>query len=153
MSNEPLPNYELSAPIDSEKVKNQEQRKTIISLVLGIVLVLGLIIAFLIFLLHPNTPEGYVARIRDVFIIIMAFESLLIGAVMVILAIQIANLTNLLQNEIKPILDSTNETISTLRGTTTFLSENISEPIIKLNEYMAGLVKLFDIIGSGKRKK
>lgn len=153
MSDKSLPNDELSAFNHSEKEKIQEQRKTIISLVVGIVVVLALIISALVYLLHPNTPEGYVARIRDVFIIIMAFESLLIGAVMVILIIQIANLTNLLQNEIKPILDSTNETISTLRGTTTFISENISEPIIKLNEYMAGLVKLFDIIGSGKRKK
>jgi len=82
----------------------------------------------------------------------MAFESLLIGAVLVILIIQLARLTNLLQNEIKPILDSTNETVSTLRGTTVFLSNNLSEPLIKLNEYFAGFMKLLDILGIGQRK-
>jgi hypothetical protein len=58
-------------------------------------------------------------------------------------------LTNLLQNEIKPILDSTNETVSTLRGTTQFVSEHLSEPIIKLNEYVAALQKLLELLRLG----
>ena len=44
-----------------------------------------------------------------------------------------------LQNEIKPILDSTNETISTMRGTVTFLSDNLAEPVVKLNETFAAV--------------
>jgi hypothetical protein len=90
--------------------------------------------------------------LRDVFIIIMAFESVFIGAVLVLLILQLARLTNLLQHEIKPILDSTNETVSTLRGTTMFISNNLSEPIIKLNETLAGISKLAELIGLGKRK-
>jgi len=46
----------------------------------------------------------------------MAFESLIIGVTLVILMIQLATLINLLQNEIKPILNSTNETVNTLKG-------------------------------------
>jgi hypothetical protein len=80
----------------------------------------------------------------------MAFESLIIGAALVVLAIQIASLVNLLQNEVKPILKSTNETVNTLRGTTEFLSENMVEPVIKLNSYLAGLRKLFNIFGIKK---
>jgi hypothetical protein len=66
----------------------------------------------------------------------------LVGVVLVILIIQLARLTNLLQNEIKPILESTNDTVNTIRGTSVFLSENLVGPVIKLNEYIAGLVKL-----------
>jgi amino acid permease len=77
----------------------------------------------------------------------MALESLLIGAALVVLIIQLASLINLLQNEVKPILKSTNETVNTLRGTTEFLSENLVEPVIKLNSYLAGLKKLFDLFG------
>ena len=107
----------------------------------------------LVFLLSPGLSSGEtVARIRDVFIIIMAFESLLIGAVLVILIFQMARLTNLLQNEIKPILDSTNETVSTLRGTSRFLSDNLAEPVIRLNEYAAGLQKLLEMFGITKIK-
>jgi hypothetical protein len=77
------------------------------------------------------------ANLRDVFIIFMAFETLLIGFVLVILIVQLARLINLLQNEIKPILDSTNETVSTMRGTVTFISDNLAEPVVKVNEYFA----------------
>ena len=131
---------------------DQESKRAAIIIGLVVFLILAGIIAALVVLLHPNTDAAYVARLRDVFIIIMAFESVLIGAVLVLLIFQLARLTNLLQHEIKPILDSTNETVSTLRGTTTFISDNISEPIIKLNEFLAGFSKLIDIFGSGKRK-
>jgi hypothetical protein len=87
------------------------------------------------------------AKIRDIFIIFMAFESLVIGAALIILVIQVASLINLLQNEVKPILDATNETVNTLRGTTTFLSENLVEPVIKLNSYLAGLRRFFQLFG------
>jgi hypothetical protein len=67
----------------------------------------------------------------------------------VVLVIQFASLINLLQNEVKPILQSTSETVNTLRGTTEFLSENLVEPVIKLNSYLAGLRKFFNLF-SGK---
>jgi amino acid permease len=81
----------------------------------------------------------------------MAFESLIIGAALVILVIQIATLINLLQNEVKPILKATTDTVNTLRGTTEFLSENLVEPVIKLNSYLAGLRKFFNLFGMNKK--
>jgi len=69
---------------------------------------------------------------------------------------QLAVLTNMLQHEIKPILDSTNETINTVRGTTTFLSENLVEPVVKLNSYLAAFTQVVDSLGAlgrfGRRK-
>jgi len=111
-------------------------------------LMLAGIIGAVIGLLQPNTPTE---KIRDIFIIFMAFESLVIGVALVILILQIASLMNLLQNEIKPILDATNETVHTLRGTTTFISENIAEPVIKLNANLAGLQRVLEVLGI-KRK-
>jgi hypothetical protein len=108
-------------------------------LVIGAVFVIGLITAGLILLLQPGTDTG---RIRDIFIIFMALEFLLIGIVMIILIIQIARLTLLLQNEITPILKTTNETANTLRGTTIFLSEHLVEPVLKMNQYLAGLNRI-----------
>ena len=80
----------------------------------------------------------------------MALESLIIGVSLVVLIVQVASLINLLNNEIKPILDATNETIATLRGTTQFLSENLVEPVVKLNSYMAGFQKMLEILGMKK---
>ncbi len=70
-----------------------------------------------------------------------------------ILILQISALINLLQNEIKPILDATNETVHTLRGTTAFLSENMTEPVIKLNSSLAGFRRVLDILGVKKNHK
>lgn len=96
-------------------------------------------------------PESTTAKVRDIFIIVMALESLVLGVAVIVLIIQVATLINLLQNEIKPILDSTNETVNHLRGTTQFLSNNLVEPVMKLNEYLAGLRKLFDFIRPDRR--
>jgi uncharacterized membrane protein len=115
------------------------QRSILIGIIVGAILLIALIVGSVILLASPRTDT---ARVRDIFIIFMALESLLIGLVLIILVIQLARLINLLQNEIKPIMDSTNETVSTLRGTATFLSDNLVEPVIKLNEYLAGLKQI-----------
>jgi len=131
-----------------------KQRLTIIGIVLLIIIILGLLITGLVFLISPGlTNIETVARLRDVFIILMALESLLIGLALSILIIQIARLTNLIENEVKPILNSTNDTISNLRGTTKFLSDNLVEPIIKLNEILAVFQRLNDILKITKKEK
>jgi hypothetical protein len=141
--------------VDAPDIKlfdqTRRQRQIIIGICIVVVLLLALVITSLIYLLHPNTQPDQVARIRDVFIIVMALESLLMGLVLTILIIQLARLINLLQNEVKPILDSTNETVNTLRGTTNFLSDNLVEPVIKLNEIIAMITRLGEILG-GNRK-
>jgi len=115
------------------------KRVIVVIAVIAILVVAGLV-AGTVFLLKADAATA--EKMRDIFIIFMAFESILIGSALVILAIQLAVLINLLQNEIKPILDTTNETINTIRGTANFLSSNLVEPVIKLNEYVAALRKI-----------
>ncbi len=125
----------------------RKRRLTIAGIIVGIIIILGLLITGFIFLINPNlTSYETVARLRDISIILIAIESLFIGMALIILIIQIARLTNLIQNEVKPILDSTNETVSNLRGTTKFLSDNLVEPVIKLNELMAVLQRLLVLL-------
>jgi hypothetical protein len=126
--------------------KNETWRK--IGLIVGGILILALIGTGLYFLFRPSTDTG---RVRDIFIIFMALEFFVIGLALIILIIQLARLINLLQHEVKPILDSTNETARTLKGTTAFISDQLVEPIIKLNEYLAGLSKLLTIFRSKEK--
>jgi hypothetical protein len=100
------------------------------------------------FLLQPGTPTD---RIRDVFIIIVALESLVIGVALIVLIVQLASLINLLQNEVRPILSSTSETVNNLRGTVQFLGENLVEPVIKLNGYLAAMSRVIELIGIKKK--
>jgi hypothetical protein len=135
---------ETPAPEEEAARRLRKQRWTLAEIIAGVIILLAGIVVAVIFL--AKSPAA-AANVRDIFIIFMALESLLIGAALVVLIIQIASLINLLQNEVKPILKSTSETVNTLRGTTEFLSENLVEPVIKLNSYLAGLKKFFDLFG------
>jgi hypothetical protein len=126
-----------------------EQKKIIAGVLVFFAIASCVVFLCVAFLL--NQPPQNVAQIRDIFIIFMAATSLLLAFVLVILIIQLARLINLLQNEVAPILDATNETMANLRGTTTFLTENLTEPVIKLNEYMAGFGVFWQAIGLAKR--
>ena len=129
------------------QASNRKKLWIMVGAISGVVIVLALIALVVYALLQNDTRT---ANIRDIFIIFMAFESLIIGAALVVLIVQVASLINLLQNEVKPILESTSDTVNTLRGTTEFLSENLVEPVIKLNSYVAGLRKIFGIFGTKK---
>ena len=123
-------------------------RRTLIGVTIGAIILLVLLGLAIVYLLQPASPTD---RIRDVFIIVVAFESLVIGVALVILIVQLASLINLIQNEVRPILDATNETVNTLRGTAEFLGENVVEPVIKLNGYLAGLYRMLELMGIKKK--
>jgi hypothetical protein len=130
---------------------DRQQRNVIIGISAGIVLFLVLVIGTVILLMRPEMPAESVARIRDIFLIFMAFLSLLIGFALVILIIQVTSLINLLQNEVHPILKATTETVNNLRGTAEFLGENVVQPVIKLNGYLAGLQRVIELMGIKRR--
>jgi hypothetical protein len=134
---------------EEEKGGSGSRKIVAILIIAGVVLValIGLAVFFLL-----RMPADDTARIRDIFIIFMALESLLLGIVLIILIVQLAKLTNLLQNEVKPILESTQETVSTLRGTTEFMSDNLVQPVMKMNEYLAALGQLVAIVGISRRR-
>jgi hypothetical protein len=133
-------------PSSQEAERRQKNIVTII--IVGIVVLLLLLGIAIYFLLQPTTPTD---RIRDVFIIVVALESLVIGVALIVLIVQLASLINLLQNEVRPILTATSETVNTLRGTAEFLGENVVEPVIKLNGYLAGMNRVIELMGIKKK--
>lgn len=126
-------------------------RNIIISVVAIAVVVVALLGTAIYFLLRPETSADEVGRIRDIFIIVVGLETLVIGVAMVVLLIQLASLINLLQNEVRPILQAASDTINTLRGTADFLGESVVEPVIKLNSYLASIQRVIELMGL-KRK-
>ena len=139
-------------PTPEELAEKREQEKqmkrTMTGVIIGVVILLALLGLAIFFLLQPATPTD---KIRDIFIIVVALESLVIGVALVILIIQLAGLINLLQNEVKPILKATTDTVNHLRGTAEFLGENVVEPVIKLNGYLAGLYRMLEMMGVKKK--
>ena len=155
IQDEGMENPNTTVPSKQELIKpstgsDSSKRIAIIAAIVGVIVIAILVIA-VVFLFQA--PLDTTAHIRDIFIIFMALETLILGLVLITLVFQIARLTNLLQNEIKPILQSTNETISTLRGTTTFLSDNLTQPVIKINEYLAAIQQFVQLFGLGRKRK
>lgn len=137
-----------SAPSIPSPTTEQPKRNIVIPIVIGVIVLLVLLGLAIFFLLQPTTPTD---KIRDVFIIVVALETLVIGVALIVLIVQLASLINLLQNEVKPILHATSDTVNTLRGTAEFLGENVVEPVIKLNGYMAGMTRMLELMGLRKK--
>ena len=142
----------IPSPRSEENTTSVDQeRKTkriIAAVIVGAVIILAILGGLVYILMQDSTPTD---RIRDIFIIVVALESLVIGVALIILIIQLASLINLLQNEVRPILTATSETVNNLCGTAEFLGESVVEPVIKLNGYLAGMNRVIELMGIKKK--
>lgn len=145
-----VPSQESEQQPPTSGSSNRRQTMVLVGAVLLLVLlVVGAIAAAAALVSNPDQTE----TLRDVFIIFMALEFLVIGLALIVLIVQLARLTALLQNEVKPILESTNDTVETLRGTTAFLSEKLVDPVMKVNSSIAAVrraLKMFQFDGSDR---
>ncbi len=86
------------------------------------------------------------AFVRDLASVLLAIESLFIGGVLIVLILEIRSLAKLLREEIKPILDSADETVRTVRGTTTFVSDTFVNPVIRASGFASGILRALRIL-------
>ena len=105
-----------------------------IGLAVALVLVL---VGGVIYFLASNPVRAQV--VRDLFIIFIALEVLIVGALLSILIWQIYRLIRMLQEEIVPVLRSTQEAANTVKGTASFVGEHVVSPVAKASGYLAGL--------------
>jgi hypothetical protein len=95
----------------------------------------------------PSPGAVVVSLLRDVAIVFVAFETMVIGVLLVVLMLQVQSLVVLLRDEIRPMLEAANETLATVRGTTQFVSHNVVSPVVKWSGYLAGLRRVLQQIG------
>ncbi len=131
------------APRELTPEELRQQRILVAWLVIGGLVTLAAVVAAVMFLL---ADPARTANIRDILVIGLAVLMLLIGLTLIILLVQVARLVTMIQNEVRPVLDSANAAVNTLRGTAEFLSDNLSEPVIRLNSYLSGFRKVWETI-------
>ncbi len=123
-----------------------EQRssgKIWVALLAGLLIFFGLLIGLVYYLLQPSTDT---ARIRDIMIILLAVEGLFIGVALVVLMVQVGLLVYVLHEEVRPILESLQDTVHTVKGTTVFLSDHLAKPVIQVKGYVAVLRSLKELL-------
>ncbi len=98
-----------------------------------------------------RTQAATIEAVRDILLIGLALESCLFGIVLLFMLLMIVRLVNMLEFEIKPILEKTNETVGTIRGTTTFVSKNVVKPVTEARVHMAGIRRAFKALFGNPR--
>lgn len=132
----------MEAPVTQESIHTGDEgspistRHIIIGAVVGLLFFI-LLVVLVVWLASNYAPE--LEAVRDIFIIALALESCIFGVLLTIMLIMLVRLVNMLEFEIKPILEKTNETVGMVRGTTTFVGENVVRPVVKGTAFMAGV--------------
>jgi hypothetical protein len=110
----------------------------------GLVLIVFVLLVIISLTLYGLVTHPILTSIlRDISIITLALVTIIIGLFLIVLIFQLQSLIALLRDEIKPILDSANETASTVRGTTTFVSDAVVTPMIQVISLAAGVGQTF----------
>jgi hypothetical protein len=94
-----------------------------------------------------SRDEAQTRAARDIFLILLAMEFMVVGVALTVLVIQLARLVLLVEMEIRPMLENANETLDALRGTTLFISETLIEPVLKLQSSLAGIQRVLEVLG------
>lgn len=104
-----------------------------------ILVVFGVGLAFAL-LAPPQATALRFGMVRDILLILLVMEGILVLIALTALVLQVARLAGMLQNEVKPILDDSKETVEIARDTAQFVGRNVTSPLVKMKAFWAGLV-------------
>ena len=133
-------NPDLSPPVP-EPSGTGINRRVVLAASLAVLVVLLVVGAFAL-MVRTGTTDVF----RDISIILLAVVMMVIGLLLLVLIYQLAMLTKMLNEEIKPLLQNLQETASTARGTTVFLSEHVVHPVIGAAGTMAGFARIVGLL-------
>ena len=74
------------------------------------------------------------ATVRDIAIILLAIESMITGIVIIVLTWQVYRLTKTIRDELTPLIRDVDETVRMVKGTTSFVSDKVVTPAIKVSK-------------------
>ena len=140
MSTEELNNSD-AASLESPSSGGGIRRLIKVSAIIGILLILLLLAAALAAALTAaETWAPFVRVFRDLFLLIILLESVLVIAALAILMLQAAGFLIMLKTEIKPILDNARETTRMSKATAQFINSNAVDPLIQIKSFLSGLL-------------
>ena len=124
--------------------KKNKRRMTFVGL--GVAVVVVLIIAGFVLMING----GVTGVVRDIIIIFLALESLILVGLMVVLVIQMTMLVRMMRDEVRPLIASAQETVNSARGTTQFVSRKIVTPTAEAAANVAQVKRMFQVLFKGK---
>jgi hypothetical protein len=130
--------------MQTDAEREMKRRMTLIGIGIAVVAVLILLgFAGMIAL-------GIIAEVRDIVIILLAVEALIIGGVTLFLLYQIIMLLTLIREELIPLIQSAQDTVNSARGTTVYVSRKIVVPSVRAATTVARLQTMARVLFKGK---
>ena len=124
-------NEQLKSEVESLEARtpmDPRAQKIIVIVSLAFVVIVALLVVAGFFLYARPQATTF---LRDVAVIILAFETLVVIFFLGVMTVLLIYVILTLEREIKPMLKATSETVYTVRGTTTFVSDTVVSPIMK----------------------
>ena len=103
--------------------------------IIAIVVILVLLGAVLITYWACNGNTYVVGCVRDIAIIALVVETMVVTVLLLVMTVLMTELTRLIRDRLLPVLESSIKTMKTVEGTTTFVSDTIAAPIIRLASF------------------
>ena len=132
-------------PVTMSEAERQMRRRMIL---IGIAILIIALLVLLSFALM--IAAGITTTVMEVVIILLAVESLIVGGVTLFLLYQVIMLVTLVREEVIPLIESAQETVSSARGTTVYVSRKIVEPSVRVASNMARLQAMARVLFRGK---
>lgn len=129
-------------PTDAER--EMRRRMTLIGIGIAIIAVL-ILLSF-----AGMIALGIIEEVRDIVIILLATESLIIGGVTLFLLYQTIMLLTLIREELIPLIQSAQDTVNSARGTTVYVSRKIVVPSVRAATTVARLQTMARVLFKGK---
>jgi hypothetical protein len=140
----------LQLPESKPQTREGLSTRQTVGLVLGAFVVLAIVgLTGYGLATHPI----FTSVLRDISIIVLALVTIVIGLFLIVLIFQLQSLIALLRDEIKPILESANDTANTVRGTTVFVSDAVVTPMIQAASVASGVLQTLRVLAGGGQKK
>ena len=107
-----------------------------------LVLLAGTVVFAVLMFRHPASA----ATLRDIFLIVLGVQSMIIGLLvvallvtMVYVALKVYDLVNSIQNDLRPILDRADDTVRTVHSRTVFISDAAVKPVVEVMAYVSAV--------------
>lgn len=134
---------ELSAGLGASRMP------AIIAAVVAFVILFVLVVFGVLLYSHPVAA----ARLRDIFIILLGIQTIFIGLLLIVavvaiiyVALKMYDLTQFIENELRPMLQRADDAIRTVHSRTVFLSDSAVKPVIDVMSWGAavkGIIRAF----------
>ena len=93
-----------------------------------------------------------VQTVRDILIIVLALESIVLGIFLGLVLWQIWKLVKLIREEVTPLLDTTKESVEEITHTTQFVGRSVAAPFVKAQAWAAGLREAVRTVRESRRQ-